>query len=244
MMVEIKGVQFINKGAELMLMAVIEQVRDRYPDAEFVLTNRGAYSTFQSISRLGCYQKLYINRRGFNLLAPAELISKKLLYRFGLVPESGIDVILDASGFVYHNKGGMPYIRETARRIKKWKRSGKKVIFLPQAFGPFQGWRMREWMRTIIDSADLICARDEVSLEHLNDIKRSGKNAMYPDFTNLVSGYLPEGYRHLEGRVPIVTNYGMVQWLPQEESRNYVPLMARSLNFFIEAGCELSLIHI
>ena len=38
MIIEIKGVGFENKGAQLMLLAIVEETKHRWPNARFVLS--------------------------------------------------------------------------------------------------------------------------------------------------------------------------------------------------------------
>ncbi|MEQ1528080.1 MAG: polysaccharide pyruvyl transferase family protein [Methylococcales bacterium] len=239
MMIEIKGVGFVNKGAELMLMAVLQKVKTKYPDAEFVLTPDEKSCPYQSIAKVGAYQKLHFARYGINFLKIAELIPNRFLRRYGLVLESEIDVILDASGLAYSDNWGAIPATLTASRIKQWRTAGKKVILLPQAFGPFTSEKIKKAMKTIIANADLICARDAESYKYLQDLTNSTTIQLFPDFTNLIQNTaLPDHYQYLADRVCIITNCRMLDQLPAAEAQRYVPLMADALTYLINSQCK------
>lgn len=238
-MIEIKGVGFVNKGAELMLMAIIQKVKTKYPNAEFVLTPDEKNSPYLSIAKIGCYQKLHFARYGINFLKIAELLPNRFLRRYGLVLESEIDVILDASGLAYSDNWGPIPATLTASRIKQWRAAEKKVILLPQAFGPFTSDKIKKAMKTIIANADLICARDAESCQYLQDLTNSTAIKLFPDFTNLIQNIaLPNQYQHLADRVCIITNCRMLDQLPAAEAQKYVPLMADALTFLINSQCK------
>lgn len=239
MMIEIKGVGFVNKGAELMLMSVLQKVKAKYPDAEFVLTPDEKSSPYQSIARVGGYQKLHFARYGINFLKIAELIPNRFLRRYGLVLESEIDVILDASGLAYSDNWGPLPATLTASRIKQWRAAGKKVILLPQAFGPFTSEKIKKAIKTIIAHADLICARDEESYKYLQDLTNSTTIQLFPDFTNLIQNItLPDHYQHLAARVCIITNCRMLDQLPAAEAQRYVPFMAEAIIALANSQCK------
>lgn len=234
MLIEIKGVQFVNKGAELMLMAALQEIRHQYPDADCVLSPTNSHSPYKSIAKLGCYQKLYIYRLGINWLNAARIIPSKIRRRYGLILENEIDVVLDASGLAYSDKWGISMTAETANRVEKWHNSGKKVIFLPQAFGPFSSEEIRKSIKKIINNADLIFARDSESFNYLQDIQASSTIKLAPDFTNLVNGITDRRHEALSNRVCLITNYRMIDKLSKQEASNYIPLMARILKILHE----------
>lgn len=103
MFIEIKGVQFVNKGAELMLEAILAQIEQRWPDAKVVM-QPGKFSPYEKRASIGAYQRLQLrkNRLDLNgLTYYLPFVARRALKRFGIITEADIDVILDASGFTY-----------------------------------------------------------------------------------------------------------------------------------------------
>ena len=56
MVIELRGVEFVNKGAELMLHAILSRVKERFPKAEFVMEVNHR-STRKNIVENGIYAK-------------------------------------------------------------------------------------------------------------------------------------------------------------------------------------------
>lgn len=104
MLIEIKGVQFVNKGAELMLHAIIEKIKVLWPDAQYCLVP-DSNSPYLSRAKVGAFQKLnfrknVVNLNGIFYLLP-KLIRNYFKNKWGIVTEADVDMILDASGFKY-----------------------------------------------------------------------------------------------------------------------------------------------
>ena len=191
MLVEVKGVQFVNKGAELMLHAVIEQLALHLPKADVVLLP-GLNSPYKVRARLGALQKFTLQKGRFecnnlSYYIPARLRGW-LQHRFGLVTEADIDLLLDASGFAYGDQWPDTAIVHLAAELKRYARGGKPYIFLPQAFGPFSRAKDRRLLAQALPLASLICARDQQSYDYLAALlPDTSKLVLFPDFTNLVS---------------------------------------------------------
>ena len=62
MIIEIKGVQFVNKGAELMMHAIIQQMKVRWPKAEFVLFPHN-HSPYYDRGNVGSLQKFNFRKK-------------------------------------------------------------------------------------------------------------------------------------------------------------------------------------
>lgn len=191
MLVEVKGVQFVNKGAELMLHAVLEQLNKQLPVAEIVLLP-GVSSPYKARARLGAWQKLSLQKgrfvfNGLSYYLPQRL-RRYLQQRFGLVTEADVAVILDASGFSYGDQWPASSVNQLAGELRRFAREGKHYILLPQAFGPFSRPRDRRLLAKTLPLASLICARDEQSYRHLAELMPNTDNlVLFQDFTNLVS---------------------------------------------------------
>ena len=193
--VEIRGTQFVNKGAYLMLLACIEQLQRHYPNVEIVLApNKN--SPFKLRALLGTYQKLSLRFRGldFNQLSyfVPKFCRKLLREQFGLVLEPDIELVIDASGFAYGDQWGGRNVRLLGAEIRRLKRHKAGYILLPQAFGPFSKPADRQALAQGLPQALLVCARDEQSFQYLKDSAPDADIQQFADFTNLVAPRLPE----------------------------------------------------
>ncbi|MFH0264236.1 polysaccharide pyruvyl transferase family protein [Vibrio rumoiensis] len=235
MFIEIKGVGLPNRGAELMLIGVMKEISAKHPDAKFVLLPD---TPFSERNKHEVYQKSYLIIKGLDLSFLGNLIPKRIRRRFGLIVESEIDVVIDASGFAYSDQWGheKAYLR-SAKHIKRWKENNKKVIFMPQAFGPFKNLKLRDHMKVILQHADLIFARDKVSLEHMKELKVATDNLYEaPDFSNLLKGRLPENFKSTAKDICFITNSKMLEKGGDIEADNYKPFMVNLISRAQELG--------
>ncbi len=229
MHIEIRGVGFINKGAELMLRAALQKAQSVYPDARYVMApgTDGSGAPYRDRAQLGLYQKAWQWRYGVQWGDLAGLAPARLREKFGVVLDSEIDVVLDAAGFAYSDQWGSGNTRELARATRRWKRRGTKVILLPQAFGPFGSDITRKAAREFVANADLVCARDRISYQNLVEVAgEQDKIRIYPDFTNLVRGTPPPGFDPDTHRFCIIPNHRMVDKTDNATAQAYLPLLA------------------
>ena len=184
MFIEVRGVDFVNKGAELMLLAVHERLKQTGLDVEIVLET-GANSPYKSRCRLLAYQKAslfnsWMDSNRLSYFLPVRL-RRMLRDKFGLITEADIDVVLDASGFAYGDQWKSRNIERMTACIRRMRRRGRRYIFLPQAFGPFTRSADRALLAQALPDAALICAREEASRAHLADLGISMANVqMFP----------------------------------------------------------------
>ena len=216
--IEIKGVGFVNKGAELMLESILQHYSDQ--KFNFVMEPISYNSTYQQRAKKGVFQKLSIEG---NLIAG---IPNELCKLYGLVSDDEIDAVLDASGFCYGDQWGYALSEEMARRIYRWKNKGKKVILLPQAFGPFTSQRIRTAMRSIVTNSDMIFARDRESYSHIKALNVPCDNVhISPDFTSITKGIVSDSFKEFSEKVCIIPNAMIYKKLSKELSDNYLELL-------------------
>lgn len=221
--IEIKGVGFVNKGAELMLESILQHYsRHKY---NFAMEPISYNSTYQQRAKKGIFQKLSIEG---NLI---EGIPNELCNLYGLISDDEIDAVLDASGFCYGDQWGHALSEEMARRIYRWKSKGKKVILLPQAFGPFKSQRIRTAMRSIVTNSDIIFARDKESYSHIKTLNVPCSNVhISPDFTSITKGIAPNSLNDYSSKVCIIPNAMIYKKLSKELSDNYLKLLKTIIN--------------
>jgi polysaccharide pyruvyl transferase WcaK-like protein len=223
MFIELRGVEFVNKGAELMLHAIISTVRIKFPEAQFVM-ERNNRSPKNKLDENHIWEKVRIIIRRIDFSMIAFLLPITLLTRKRLVTEKEISVVLDASGFAYGDKWGAAKAAGRAgNHIRKWKKQGKKVVFLPQAFGPFSTLALQEEMRKIIENADLLFARDQQSFDYLNSLNvNRAPIKIAPDFTSLIQVDTSPYLNEYSNTFLIIPNQKMLKTENDEHDNQYL----------------------
>jgi len=175
-----------------MLYAAMQKIKERLPKVNLVL-DVSSESPYKSRMALGAYQKFSISKLGINMDRTGyfipDSIKERLTQKWGLVTESDIDVLLDASGFAYGEQWSDTGVMETAaNELKRFKDAGKKYIFLPQAFGPFLQTTQTAKFGAAVKHATLVMARDRQSYQYLESLLQGDCDNLvqYPDFTNLL----------------------------------------------------------
>ena len=231
MFIEIKGVQFVNKGAELMLLAVISKVHEIWPDAKIVLKHN-SNSPYEKRAKLGTYQKLEWKMKWLEKLF-SEKFLKKLILRYGLVSDKYISMTLDASGFAYGDQWGRRGVKNLCRDLRKSSVSGKKYFLLPQAFGPFSDNTDKSLLTKALPLAAMVCARERSSYASIEAISSNINNLyLYPDFTNLLEGLCPDYYKNGENKVLIIPNSNMIS--SRNENKGWVDVYLEKLNLMVQ----------
>lgn len=209
--IELRGVEFINKGAELMLFSILKELRNHFKNPVIVM-EKGNRTPRRLLLENNIYTKLNFQQFKINWAKYGSLIPFSIRRSRKFILPDEIDIILDASGFAYGDQWGANYAhKRLGKFIRQWNKEGKQIILLPQAFGPFNDSEMRKAMEEIIDNSHAIFAREERSYSYLISIKNSPKISISNDFTNLIEG--KDNGSALEGSKPvaIIPNYKMLE---------------------------------
>ena len=183
----ITGAQFGNKGAQSMLFTVVNEVRDRYPDAEF-------YYLPLDYFKEGCFQNVSDFRFHFVVddkagedfpakfgalqIALRSANIRKILrnaQQYGEVLALSrlwdrLDVLIDVSGYSLTSKFGISSINRVLRMLSTAKAHGVKTILLPQSYGPFDFPEdVCKRIGAALSDADLLFAREQDGIEQLRE---------------------------------------------------------------------------
>ena len=198
------------------------------------------------VPRTVFYENLdYCNEHG---ILPLNLIQgrlKKGILRFlynnllnkpWIITPDQIDIVLDAGGFQFSDQWPVTEdkLSERRRYYSSFTKKNRKIVFLPQAFGPFKLPLSQQLIKTVYSVADLIYSRDKESYSNLISLfPDSNKIKIAPDFTclskddNHVSVVLPKNY------VVLIPNVRMVTHTTQEVSDNYFCFLYEISEFLI-----------
>ena len=213
MIIQIDGTNTLNKGAELMLVAIVEQIEKFYPNAEVIYN-----SNHPGEKKLNIKTKIPLKKRFWlkNSRIPIAILSRLgLSYTFftSKYASKGVDLVLDSAGFQFSDQWNYSEkrLKTLNNYLKVLKENNSKIVFLPQSLGPFETKSGKKTVNIINKYADLIIAREKVSYKNIITAgAEKSKVWQYPDFTLLVEGTLPEKYVFLKGKICIIPNKKMI----------------------------------
>jgi polysaccharide pyruvyl transferase WcaK-like protein len=257
MIIELRGAGFINKGAELMLMAVVDQVShwrgEHIVAARLDVGNPRQRSQVElhhlllqgNSSRRTWLQSLVTDQILCRIPQETQLISRKTRRQHRIVFDSDVQAVLDASGFAYGDQWRPLYTKILEKEVKRWRKKDRKIILLPQAFGPFTNIRIRDAMLHALDGIDLVFARDRESYQHLIDLSGvSQRIKLAPDFTNLVIGKANTSHPVEQPYSCIIPNQLMVKKTTATTRNHYISFLKQCVEFLDERGWNpVFLIH-
>ena len=95
----------------------------------------------------------------------------------------------------------------------------------------------RYGLEDLVENADLIFARDDISFDYITDI--DGKKdhiRIAPDFTCLLDGKVPEWFDPAENRICIIPNHRMLEKTSAGDSAGYVSFLSKCCGYLNERG--------
>ena len=218
MKIVLSGIGTVNKGAELMLYAIIQQIEHKYPLAKIYLPieiekKKLSYLLTKKNLRYRPFSTL------INLLNKCRMqgILRRLHLPYHFLrntwPIISVDYFIDASGFYFSDQWNLSDadVKEWDILLSSYHKQGTKIVFLPQAFGPICFSNTKQILGTLNMYADLVMARDKISCTYLRKLEFDEKKLISStDFTSLVAGVFPLQYSHLKGGICIIPNMRMI----------------------------------
>lgn len=245
-LIQIDGGGFANKGSELMLLSVLDKVKTFDRPYGLIFHSRHE-DDGPKAAQLGMYQLLTYRRFRIPFY---KLIPKQVLEPYGIKKYDQADHVLDIGGYQIgdHWSKRQYYIDRVCSVYNSVHKKGGKVIFLPQAFGPFEKPESKSHLLAIYPYVDKVYARDKYSYSHLKNVVGGNdeKIEIMPDFTPLIQTK-PLAGEHTdstqEETVGIVPNFKMIQSKTFEEERAYIEYLSQITEGIIGLGLSVALIN-
>ncbi|MBI2378478.1 MAG: polysaccharide pyruvyl transferase family protein [Deltaproteobacteria bacterium] len=236
MILEVAGTNTWNKGAELMLVAIRRHFLEKPRDVELAVGLD--FGDRRARLRHGLLAHVDVRSVGRSRVG-LRLLPARLRGALGVVKDADLDGVLDASGFAFGDQHPPERAEQFAEHLERIRKRRAPVVLMPQALGPFEKPRAREAFRRITACAELVYARDRISLDHARAAAAdAGRIRSCPDFTNLVKPVLlardPD-----RRRLCIVPNQRMIEKAAGERERDaYLPMLTELVRLSRELGFD------
>ncbi len=220
--IQIDGTNSVNKGAELMLESILNELFRRFENP-YVIYNDLCFednsndNPFTNATRVHVplFQRPCLNK-AMNLFHVKGILAKIGIsfYHRVLWHPRKVDYLLDASGFYYSDNWNFTdnQISLYTNYLKRMSEMGAKIVYLPQAFGPFEKKSTQQIISSILQYASLIYVRDDISYSYFKKSRISiDKLKLSGDFTILLKADLnPSIYDKYTNCVCIIPNSKMI----------------------------------
>lgn len=217
MKIVLSGVETNNKGAELMLYAILQEIERRFPNATVFLPSsrlkQGEQYVKTNVELKALPLSKYVVKYHIPGLFRRLRLSQGCLARLNYVKNA--DWFIDGSGFAF---GDQFIIRDEQidvmeKVLHPLYNHGCKIVFLPQAFGPVEKPNTRKILSVLNEYADVLMPREQVSYNYLREsgVVDMNKVKLFTDFTSLVEGEFPPKYEYLRGGICIIPNMQMIR---------------------------------
>ena len=251
MKIVLSGVETNNKGAELMLYAILQEIERCFPDAEVYLPyyriKQGTKYVHTSLKfRTTPWSAIVEKLRFPGILSRLKLYkeSQEVIAKTSIVKDA--DWFIDGSGFAFGDQWNIKdsRIRDWELKLQPLHDGGCKVVFLPQAFGPIEKEGTKKAFTMLNKYADLIMPREQVSYDYVRDSGLIDMNKVkkFTDFTSLVEGVFPEKYGRLRNGICIIPNMQMIR-MGKITYDDYIKLLSALVNEGKRSGLPIYLLN-
>lgn len=247
MIIQIDGINTHNKGAELMLVSILEELDRRLPGSKVYL-NPDSVLNFEILPKTTLFLKVRIGLkigRYINAIFNKLNVKQPIKYFKENYTPKKVDVLLDASGFKYSDQWNrsLSWIETKEQYYRVTNKKGVKIYFLTQAFGPFETENGKKSIKVIDNYCELIFARDKISLGFLKKVVVN-KNKIFQscDFTLKTKGKTMEKFCNLRNSIAIIPNKKMISHGGNNVNK-YLKLMIGIVNFFMNKGHNVFLLN-
>lgn len=238
--IEIRKAGFINKGAQLMLLAILNQLRNRYDDLIIVSETTGEAGEFpyKEVVKLGMLPKGSLQVKNQNLDFLFRILHPRILQKFGIILNKQIDVVIDAAGFAYSSQWGEAPVKNLLQKVLIAAKHKSLYILLPQSFGPFESSRIKANFQKALRHIALVFPRDEFSRSSIEELAPPNKFSLkvYPDFTNLIDGVVPKFFDSSLHNICFVPNQRMLDKLSPLSNESYIDLFVHAIGHLHKTG--------
>lgn len=243
MKIILSGVETQNKGAELMLYAILQEIEREHPSAT-------VYIPMDAIPQGVDYIRtpVHLTYRPMDQLKRwlgthhIEGILSRLHLTCFIIDDArivkNVDFFINANGFAFSDQCNLGPDAEHywEKTLSGYKKQGTKIVFMPQAFGPIEKPITKIVVQAINKYAALIMPREDMSMKYLEEAGGDMRRVFrFTDFTSLVKGIVPSEYSHLDGACCIIPNMRMIEKGIMERN-DYIDLLSRFVDLIASKG--------
>ena len=183
----IENCGFENRGDQLMIISVMDQIRKYEPNAQ-ILVRRHVFEQNPTFCIQNKLYPLELKNSGIRCSRVYSWMVNTLLRDEWINTPREVDLILNCRGY-YIADSWIKDENDVAtieNFYKQFNKKGRRLIMLPQAFGPFKNEHSKKVINIIYKQADVIYARENQSYKYLSQVCPSmDKIKVVSDFTCL-----------------------------------------------------------